>query len=182
MRQQTATNEHPLVRAMQLAAERRGLRTIDIAQLIGVSRPYYMSLCNGHKPFSGLSIPTLRHIATLIGCSFVDVAIMAGVIVTSDIEKQEGLEEVLDEVYDHMRLSKAQSRFMVYSREEWRALPMAVRLQITHLYQEHVGKVFLERAKTAQEFDELALEAAPHNLKAEQFQQQMQKKQQKKTA
>jgi transcriptional regulator with XRE-family HTH domain len=122
--------------AAQLVAhgERLGVTTQDICDRLGITRSYFNVFRRGAPAGTEPSRDILRRSAEFLDVSFVQVLLLAGVLGPQDFYLSSTLEGNLDKALTSMR---ADDEWVSYlpTPEQWKDLPLNVRVGIALLYE-----------------------------------------------
>lgn len=116
----------------------RGLPERHMVALLGVSQSYWHSLTNGHRSLQALSKEKLQRLATFLELPLIQVCVLAGQFSAEDFVVARGLDEELERVVAALR-SDARWLALAPTQQEWRALPLKVRMLVAALYEVNGG-------------------------------------------
>lgn len=134
----------PLITDLLRECERRGWTTTQMLDEIGISRTYFISLLNNHKPLAGLSIEKIRSIAKFLRQSVVEVELIAGIKTPDDFFAEQDLDADMDIAFMQMQIDPFTKNFVSFTLADWKKMPRAAKYMMIHLYQECTGKRLLQ--------------------------------------
>ncbi|MEW6772348.1 MAG: helix-turn-helix transcriptional regulator [Bacillota bacterium] len=126
-----------LIRAMFERAAVLGLNKYDLSREAGITYQYLAALSNGSRPVTGISHDKLRRIAGFLNMTFVQVLMLAEIVIPGDFARDQGidLERTLDRAIENMR-SDADWGRVAPTPEEWEGLSLNSRIGIAMMWEQ----------------------------------------------
>lgn len=94
-----------LLQALLDKAARSSMDRYELASAVGISYPYLTALISGKRPVAGIETTKLRKIAEFLDLSFIQVLMLAEIVVSTDFAKPKGasLDDALNHAIEQMR-------------------------------------------------------------------------------
>lgn len=132
--------------------EKRGLNLAEMAETLGMSKPYLTALLSGDRPLNKLSENYLHAIALFLKLPKAQVYNLAEILLPEDYVHQETIEANLEEILQRIRKDPSWMQ-MAPPDEEWVNMTMKTKLLISYLY-ETVSHAKVIKGITAYRFTE----------------------------
>jgi transcriptional regulator with XRE-family HTH domain len=123
-----------LAKLIREEQEKRELNLAEMAELLGMSKPYLAALLSGERPIDKLSYNYLESIAIFLGLPKAQVYNLAEILAPEDYVHKESIEGTLDDLHRRMK-SDASWMHLSPSDEEWTAMNMKTKLLIGYMYE-----------------------------------------------
>lgn len=123
-----------LAKLMREEQDKRGLNLAEMAEMLGMSKPYLTALLSGDRPLNKLSDNYLETIALFLSLPKAQVYNFAEILLPEDYVHRETIEDCLADLYKRMSSDTSWMQ-LVPSSTEWEAMPIKTKLFIGHLYE-----------------------------------------------
>lgn len=135
-----------LVAHVRAFLDAKNITLADMAKQTGISKSHLDALmCERKGSFAGLSKDKLRNISSFLGLSYINVCLLAGIVLPEDFYDAERFNEEMLAARDTMSRDDQWGVF-VPEVPEWLVLPLRVRLGMVCLYQVATHQQLLTRA------------------------------------
>lgn len=133
----------PLLMKIREEQERRSMNLNELAQALGLSKPYLMAIFSFQRPIDRLGMEYLEKIAEFLKVPKAQVYCLAEILKPEDFTHEYKLEEQLQESFRNMRNDPV---WMAYapSDEMLNELPSQVKIGMAYMYQQLANKRFVE--------------------------------------
>ena len=147
---QDRPRQNLLVRALWSCMDRRGHSIHDLADALGVTYGYLLSIARGERPMHSVSRDILTKAAEYLQIPLAQVYVWAGVLAAEDFYNSRSLAFELDALYEDLK-NNTGLNFFVPTKEEWDNLPARPKLTIAIMYESLRGKFFLSHVDIAKD-------------------------------
>lgn len=147
---QDRPKQNLLVRALWSCMDRRGHSIHDLADALGVTYGYLLSIARGERPMNSVSRDILARAAEYLQIPLAQAYVWAGVLAPEDFYNSRSLAFELDALYEDLK-NNTGLNFFLPTKEEWDNLPARPKLTIAIMYENLRGKFFLSHVDIAKE-------------------------------
>ncbi len=135
-----------LIELIRRKQDERRIVIPELADLLGMSKPYLNALFSGERPVNKLGPAYLDAIAAFLSIPKAQVYNLAEILVPEDYVHQESIDDNLKEVYQ--RLSNDITLLHLVPRKtEWNKLDMKTKLLIAYMYESLSHQKFITGIK-----------------------------------
>lgn len=135
-----------LMSALATKAEKEGISTRELANLLGISTAHYSFLTSGRRRVSKLDDEVLRAAAEFLGKPLVEVDHLAEKRSLEDYYYQADLDERLEQIRQFMKADPIYGSLCLSSKM-WSELPREAKVLIGTMYETHARTNLLPRPK-----------------------------------
>jgi transcriptional regulator with XRE-family HTH domain len=123
-----------LAKLIREEQEKRELNLAEMAELLGMSKPYLAALLSGERQIDKLSYTYLESIAIFLDLPKAQVYNLAEILSPEDYIYKESIEGTLDDLQRRMK-GDASWMHLSPTDEEWAAMNMKTKLLISYMYE-----------------------------------------------
>lgn len=153
--------ENALSMAIRRRATKTGTKIAELALMIGLSPSYFTSMLGPRGNWSALNRHHYDVIASFLGIPYINVLMLAGVVVSDDFFMPSDLDSSLEKVYSAMTEDPAWCG-LAPTKDEWSAESTKMKILIALMYEKLTEKTLMQKAGMIDSsFDEEEPEADP---------------------
>ena len=123
-----------LAKLLRDEQEKRGLNMVEMADALGMSKPYLAALLSGERPLDKLSANYLEAMAIFLRLPKAQIYNLAEILLPEDYVYKETIENNLADLHNRLKIDPSWMHLSP-SDAEWSTMNMKMKLLVGYLYE-----------------------------------------------